>query len=105
MTDVNILIPKPEEQKEVRPSWHEEWYRRLENKWNPPFEIPNIHFHYYHDDFFNRHLSIRAARDWRNHPFWFYIAVLFMLAQLAVMGFGLSFRIFKPYVPYLPSWT
>ena len=99
MTDQQIIIPKPEE----RPTsaWHQEWYRQLEDTWNPPYEIPNIHFHYYHDDFFNRHLSIRAARDWKHHPFWFYIAMMFFAGMAAFHGIGISFRIIKPFIPEL----
>jgi hypothetical protein len=73
----------------------------MEDTWNPPFEIPNIEFHYYKEDFINRHICIRAARDWRNHPFWFYVAVLFFLGQMAALGIGVSFRILKPFIPAL----
>ena len=99
------LVPYVKPQEQIRPAWHEEWWQRLEDKWNPPFELPNIHFHYHHEDFFNRHISIRAARDWKNHPFWFYVACLFFLSFFALHGIGLSFKFFAPYVPYMPSGT
>lgn len=100
MNEIQILIPKPEEQ--LRP-WQAEapWYQKMVDRWNPPFELPNIRFHYDHDDFFNRVFSIRAARDWRHSPFWFYVAILFFLGQMAAMGIGLSFRIIKPFIPEL----
>jgi len=95
------LIPEIRPEEQLRPGWHEEWYQQLVDRWNPPFEIPNIHFHYYHEDFFNRHLSVRAARDWKNHPFWMWIAILFFVGQMAAMGFGFSFRLIKPFIPEL----
>ena len=91
MSDQLIVNPKAEEQ--IRPSWQAEWFRKLEDKWNPPFEIANIQFHYHYEDFFNRNISIRAARDWQNHPFWFYIAFLFFAGQLAFAGIGISFKV------------
>ena len=99
MSNQQIIIPKPAE----RPAsaWHQEWYRRLEDQWNPPFELPNIHFHYHHEDFFNRHLSMKAARDWKNHPFWFYVACLLFLGQLAFAGVGIGLRFLKPFIPEL----
>lgn len=84
-----ILVPRPEEQKEVRPGWHEEWYKKLEDVWNPPFELPNVEFHYNKSDFFNRNLSIRAARDWKNNPFWFIVAMIFYGGTLAWNIFGI----------------
>jgi hypothetical protein len=98
-----IIIPRPEE-KPARAQWLKEVHEQLVDRWNPPFELPNIEFHYHHDDFFNRNLSMRAARDWKNHPFWFYIAVLFFMGNLGLTGISISFRLFAPYVPYMPSW-
>lgn len=95
----SIIIYRPDDRNGK--VWEQAWYKRLEETWNPPFELPNIAFYYYHDDFFNRHLSIRAARDWQNHPFWFYIAVLFFMGQLAFIGTGVMLRLFALLISHL----
>lgn len=91
MTDQQIIVPKPQEAP-VKAPWNQEIHEELAFRWNPPYQIPNIQFHYDHDDWFNRNLSMHAARDWKNHPFWFFIAMLFFGGQLAWTGMGIFIK-------------
>ena len=98
----DIIVPVIKQDERLNPTWQQEWYKRQEDRWNPPFVIDSIHFTN-PDHYLAKRFSIRAARDWTHDPFWFYVAMLFFISQLTWTGFGVSLKLLTPFIPHLPS--
>ncbi len=84
-----VILPQIEQFKPGQIKPQQEILRQIQDRWNPPFTVENIHFQ--HDPDWNLQvMSIKCAHD-RNHPVWQVTGVLFGWSQLTptLMGFAL----------------